>query len=130
MGVSGGRRELPGTVRVVNASKGTVVAERVVVARSAVARGRGLMFRKSLDPGSGLLIDPCSSIHSMWMRFPIDVLYVNNDDAVVRTAFGMPPWRIGPLFTGGRFVIELPEGVIAASRTEPGDQLAYERAAT
>lgn len=116
-------------VRVVNQSKGTVIAERATVARGAWDRGRGLMFRKSLNPGTGLVIDPCSSIHSMWMRFPIDVLYVDRDGAVVRVDAAMRPWRIGPLFAGGRAVVELPEGAAARSRTERGDRLRYEPAA-
>lgn len=123
-----GKGRWPAAVRVLNASRGTVVAERVRVARSAWARGRGLMLRASLAPGTGLLIDPCGSIHSMWMRFPIDVLYVDRDHVVVRTAEAMPPWRIGPLRTGARYVIELPAGTIAASRTATGDRLAHEAA--
>lgn len=120
------RRRWPPVVAVFNASKQTVVAERVSVASSVWQRGRGLMLRSSLEPGSGLLIDPCSSIHSMWMRFPIDVLYVSSADVVVRVAEAMPPWRIGPLFTGAAYVVELPAGSAAASRTEAGDQLTYE----
>lgn len=84
------------------------------------------MLRPPLPEDTGLLIDPCSSIHSMWMRFPIDVLYINDDDIVVRLADAMPAWRIGPLRTGARYVIELPAGTIAASRTAPGDRIAYE----
>lgn len=121
-------RSWPDHVRIINQSKGTVVAVRAAVARSVWDRGRGLMFRKSLDPGTGLVIDPCGSIHSMWMRFPIDVLYISRDDAVVRADTAMPPWRIGPLFAGGRLVIELPEGTIATSQTEFGDRLVYEPA--
>lgn len=118
-------RQWPASVRVLNTTRGTVVAERVQVARSLWARTRGLMLRPPLPPGTGLLIDPCSSIHSMWMRFPIDVLYLDRDDVVVRIAVAMPPWRIGPLFTGARYVIELPPGMIRASKTSVGDRLAY-----
>jgi uncharacterized membrane protein (UPF0127 family) len=88
------------------------------------------MFRGTLDPGEGLLIDPCSSIHTMWMRFPIDVLYVDGDGRVVRADSGMRPWRIGPVFTGGRYVVELPPGTIRASRTEVGDYLRFDSGPT
>ena len=127
--MGGDGRDGVGVVRVVNQSKGTVVAERAAIARGVWERGRGLMFRKELEPGTGLVIDPCSSIHSMWMRFPIDVLYVDRHDAVVLTDAAMRPWRIGPLFSGGHAVIELPEGAIARSGTEAGDRLRYEPAA-
>ncbi|MBX5445646.1 DUF192 domain-containing protein [Sphaerobacter sp.] len=118
-------RQWPASIRVLNTTRGTVVAERVQVARSLWERTRGLMLRPTLPPGTGLLIDPCSSIHSMWMRFPIDVLYLNRDDVVVRIAEAMPPWQIGPLFTGARYVIELPPGTIRASKTSVGDRLDY-----
>ncbi|MDI3340170.1 MAG: DUF192 domain-containing protein [Sphaerobacter sp.] len=119
------RRAWPAVVRVLNADRGTVVAERVRVARRLWERGRGLMWCPPLPPGRGLLIDPCSSIHSMGMRFPIDVLYLNDEDVVVRLAEAMPPWRIGPLFTGARYVIELPPGSCRASGTVVGDRLRY-----
>ena len=112
-------------VRIENETKGTQLGSQVKIARSFWDRGRGLMFRSCLDEGSGLVIDPCSSIHSMWMRFPIDVLYVAKDGTVIRADAEMKPWRIGPLFVRGRYVIELPSGTIAGSQTEPGDRLAF-----
>lgn len=120
------KRKWPDRVRVINPAREAVVGERVSVAQSMWARGRGLMWRAALEPGTGLLIDPCSSIHSMWMRFPIDVLYMSADDTVLRVAEAMPPWRIGPLLTGSRYVIELPVGTIAGTGTQPGDRLVFE----
>lgn len=111
-------------VTIENETKGTGLGARVKIARSFWDRGRGLMFRAGLDEGSGLVIDPCSSIHTMWMRFPIDVLYVAANGTVMRADAEMKPWRIGPLFVRGRYVIELPPGTIAESRTERGDRLA------
>ena len=82
------------------------------------------MFRSELPAGTGLVIDPCSSIHTFWMRFPIDVLYVDKNGTVLRADRAMKPWRIGPLFVRhGRLVIELPAGTIDRTRTERGDHL-------
>lgn len=82
------------------------------------------MFRSSFPEGSGLVIDPCSSIHMFFMRFPLDVLYMNEADEVVRIQHSIRPWRMGPLVTrGARYVIELPEGAAKRSRTEVGDRL-------
>lgn len=124
------KRKWPDRVRVINPAREAVVGERVSVAQSMWARGRGLMWRAALEPGTGLLIDPCSSIHTMWMRFPIDVLYVDRDDVVVRADAAMPPWRIGPLFTGARYVVEVPAGTIERSGTAVGDRLTYEPASS
>jgi uncharacterized protein len=111
-------------VRIVNETRSSVVCERARVARTMFARGRGLMFAAELPADSGLVIDPCNSIHMFFMRFSLDVLYVDRDDRVVRVQRGIKPWRIGPLITrGGRYVIELPAGSIDRSGTEVGDQL-------
>lgn len=111
-------------VEVVNVTRGTTIAEDVRVARSMLARGRGLMFASGLPEGSGMLIDPCGSIHMFFMRFALDVLYVDRNDRVVRAQRGIKPWRIGPLRTrGARYVIELPVGTIDRSQSEVGDQV-------
>jgi uncharacterized membrane protein (UPF0127 family) len=110
-------------VRLINDTRGSEVGGRVDVARSFWQRGLGLMFRGSLPEDGGLVIDPCGSIHTMWMRFPIDVLYVDREHRVVRADEAMRPWRIGPLRTGGRYVVELPAGAIRASGTRAGDRL-------
>lgn len=82
------------------------------------------MFTRALDAGSCLVIDPCGSVHMFGMRFPIDVLYVGNDDRVVRVQECLKPWRVGPLYTRGtKYVIELSVGTIRDTRTETGDQL-------
>jgi len=92
-------------------------------AEGFMARGRGLMFKRGLSDDGGLVIEPCSSIHMFFMRFPLDVVYVGRDDRVVRIQEDIKPWRIGPLFTkGARYVIELPVGTIRRSATEVGDQ--------
>ncbi|HVX30153.1 MAG TPA: DUF192 domain-containing protein [Nitrolancea sp.] len=108
----------------INETRQTELGQRVAIARSFWSRGKGLMFRSELPTGTGLVIDPCSSIHTFWMRFPIDVLYLDKNGTVLRADHAMKPWRIGPLFVRhGRFVIELPAGTIERSRTERGDHL-------
>ena len=82
------------------------------------------MLRESLPAGASLVIDPCTSIHMFFMRFPIDVLYLDRENRVVRIQEGLKPWRVGPLHTNGaRYVIELPEGTIARTGTHVGDQI-------
>lgn len=111
-------------VEVQNASRGTTVATTVRVAKSFFARGRGLMFTSELEQGAGLLIDPCGSIHMFFMRYPLDVLYVDRDGQIVRAQRAIQPWRIGPLHTrGAKYVIELPVGTIERSGCEVGDSL-------
>ena len=114
--------------RIVNAERGTVLAERAEIARSFWSRGIGLMGRRGLPEGGGLVIDPCSSIQTWFMAFPIDVAFVARDGRVVRLAHAVPPWRIGPFARGGRYVIELPAGTLARTGTVVDDRLTLEPA--
>ncbi len=109
---------------VVNRSRGTVLAEGAEAARTWWLRGKGLLGRRGLPAGGGLIIEPCSSIHTWFMAFPIDVAFVATDGRVVRTAHALRPWRFGPLARQVRYVVELPTGALARSGTEPGDILA------
>jgi uncharacterized protein len=72
---------------------GAAVCERCTVADSALARMRGLLGRSSLEPGEGILLRPCSSIHTFFMRFPIDVVFCNRDLVVLSVASEVGPWR-------------------------------------
>lgn len=91
------------------------------------SRLRGLMGAAGLAEGDGLLIIPCNSIHTHFMRFPIDVLYVSRELHVVHVDRAMPPWRFGCIHRSSRFVVELPAG--AADGTEVGDMLAVRKIA-
>ena len=111
------------TVRVLNPDKGTVVAEQVELATSFFTRLRGLLGRQGLNDGQGMLIRPTDSIHTFFMRFPIDVIFLDRSDRVLRLIPEMGPNRVSPLVRHGRTVIELPAGALARSRTQVGDQL-------
>ncbi len=90
------------------------------------SRFRGLMLRTSLPEGGGLLIEPCGSIHMLFMRFPLDIVFYNREGIVTKVATGVRPW-IG-LASGGRKsrgVLELPAG--AAAGLEVGHQLIFDR---
>ena len=109
----------------VDETTGDIVACRVSVAANPWTRFRGLMFRKQLLAGEGLLIRPCGSIHMMFMRFPIDAVFVDANDRVTRVAREVPRWR-GLAFggRGAKAVIELPAA--SAVKVEQGHQLAFQ----
>jgi uncharacterized protein len=108
-------------VTVRNQTQQCDLGDSIAVATSFWQRGKGLMFASGLGQGEGMIIDPCTSIHTFWMRFPIDVLYMDRNHCVIRTDESMKPWRIGPVFTGSKWVIELPAGTISATGTQAGD---------
>jgi uncharacterized membrane protein (UPF0127 family) len=112
-------------VRVENATKGTAIAE-ANHATSMWSRFWGLMGKKPLPEGEALLIDPCSSVHTMFMRFPIDVVYISKDERVVKIAAEMGPWRAGLGGKGAHKVLEMLPGAAAAVGLEVGDELQFD----
>lgn len=115
--------------RLRNHRTGALLAERLVVAVSFWAKGWGLLGRSGLDPGEGLFIAPCNSIHSFFMRFAFDAVFVDRSWRVVHLMRAMPPWRISPIVRGAHGVVELPLGVVEATGTAVGDQLGEEAVA-
>ena len=116
-------------LRIFNTTRGTLLAERAGEATSAWARMKGLLGRRELPVGEGLLIAPCNSIHMFFMRFPIDALFLDGDGAVVKLFAALPPWRATWVYPNARSVLELPAGVAAATGTVEGDRLSFERTA-
>jgi len=89
-------------------------------------RVKGLLGEKKLMPGYGLVLKPCNSIHTFFMLFPIDVLFVDKTNRVIKALAGLKPFRLTPLYFNARFVVELPAGLIQASGTSEGDVLRLE----
>ncbi len=109
-----------------NSDRGTVVATQARLASSFVDRFLGLMMRSGVGEGGGILLTKSSSIHSFFMRFRFDALYLDNDGRVVKVVTAMAPWRISFGGRGARHTLELAAGAAAASGTVAGDLLAFE----
>jgi len=116
-------------VRIENLSRATVVAERCRVASSLHERTVGLLGTPEPVPGDGLLIERTQSIHMFFMRYPIDVVFVDRDARVTRCVTALRPWRVVWWARGARDCIELRVGTLGASATHNGDQLAISEVA-
>jgi uncharacterized membrane protein (UPF0127 family) len=101
---------------------GDVVCDRGVVADSPVSRMRGLLGRSELRPGEGLLLRPASAIHTWFMRFPIDAVFLDRDWRVVGISDDVRPWRAASR-RGAKAVLELPAGESSRRGLALGDQL-------
>jgi uncharacterized protein len=106
--------------------RGPVVCEDGVVAATAWSRSKGLLGRASLGEQEGLWIQPTSSIHMWFMRFPIDVVWAAGDGRVLKLVEGIRPWRMS-FCRGAKVALELPVGAIARSGVQVGDHLVIER---
>lgn len=117
-----------GPVLFVRTAAGVVVCERCRPAHTVRTRMRGLLGRDALAPGEGLWIRPTASIHTLFMRFAIDVLFLDRDDVVVRIVEVLGPWRLTSC-RRARSAIELGAGEIARRGLRVGDRLVAEAAA-
>jgi hypothetical protein len=118
-----------------NATRATVLAERLENGASIWAKFMGLMGRRSLPAGDGLWLPGENGIHMLFMRFPIDVVFVSRADGqtgrrlVLSARHAVPPWRGVVWWVGGaKGVLELPVGTIDATGTAVGDEIAIEPA--
>lgn len=102
-----------------NLTQDLVLGDAVERANSFRLRLLGLMFRPRLQAGGGLWLEPCRSVHTHFMRFPIDLLFLDGEGRVVRVIRALRPWRISPVVREAVAVLELPAG--AAGPTSPGD---------
>ncbi|MDE2291181.1 MAG: DUF192 domain-containing protein [Elusimicrobia bacterium] len=105
-----------------NLTRGAVVAEDVRAADDPVSRAKGLLGRDGLGPGEGLWIVPCAMIHMLFMRFPIDVLFLDKGLRVRRVVEGLRPWRLSPWVPSARSVVELGAGT-TRGKVSAGDVL-------
>jgi uncharacterized protein len=115
-------------VKIENTTKKTILAEHGVSAVSFLARTRGLLGKKSFPAGQALIIAPCNSIHTFFMQFPIDVLFLDKDGYVVAAISSMQPYRISSLYYKAVSVVELPSGTISSSNTTLSDHINISKA--
>ena len=115
--------------RVMNLTRNTPLADQAARADSFMERFKGLMGVQDLPVGHGLHIEPCNSIHSFFMKIPIDAVFLDAALKVVEIRHAMPPWRMSKVYFGAKSVLELPAGTAKASQTIAGDQLSFETAA-
>ncbi len=108
-----------------NRTRGSYLATRLVVADGHWSRLRGLLGKGPGDfaEGSGLWITPCRGVHTLGMRFPIDVVYLTSAGVVLHLEYGLVPWRFAPVRLQAASVLELPEHTLRASGTTIGDEV-------
>lgn len=116
-------------LRISNPVRQSVLGDRIGVADTTLTRFVGLLGRSSLAPGHGLLIRPSNGVHTLWMRFTIDVLLLDREHRVLSAYGSLRPFRITSINWKAASALELPAGTIAATNTQLGDQLQLASAA-
>lgn len=109
-----------------NQTRGVVLGESIQVADSGATRRTGLLKHDRLDPGEGLWIVPCEAVHTFFMKFPIDLVYVDKRRKVRKVRNAVPPWRFSGCLVA-HSVLELPAGTAERTGTQVGDELAFDK---
>lgn len=97
------------------------MAEDAVIADKPLSRMKGLLGRKELKAGQAVVLRPCNSVHTFFMRFSIDVIFVDKKNRVVKTISSLASFRLTRIYFSSSFAIELPAGTILSSSTRKGD---------
>ncbi|KIH70630.1 DUF192 domain-containing protein [Salinicoccus roseus] len=110
-------------MKLINSTRGTVIAQDLIKAHSFWSRFKGLMLKRDMPHDAALHLRPCSSIHTFFMKFSIDVIYIDEQNVVVGIEKHLEPGKIGGRFKSARSVIELPAGTLRDLST--GDTVAF-----
>jgi len=113
-------------MKITNITRNAVLADKALVADSLLLRIKGLLGKKELKSGEALVIKPCNSIHTMFMQFNIDVLFVSKDNRVVKVISSLRPFRLTRTYFSAHLTIELPSGIIESSNTCTGDIVKFD----
>ncbi len=113
-------------IKVRNDTRQTLLADAADLATTSGTRRTGLLKHERLDEGQGLWIVPCESVHTFFMKFPIDLVYIDKKQKVRKVRHAVPAWRLSACFAA-HSVLELPAGTVARTGTQAGDQLTIEK---
>jgi uncharacterized membrane protein (UPF0127 family) len=113
-------------IKVRNVTRQTVLAQAADVADTSAKRRTGLLKHERLEPGEGLWIVPCESVHTFFMKFPIDLVYLDKRKKVKKVRHAVPAWRMSACLTA-HSILELPAGTAAETGTVAGDELTFDK---
>jgi uncharacterized membrane protein (UPF0127 family) len=105
--------------------RGPVLGDRIAVADGWWSRFKGLLGRQRLEPGEGLLLEPCRAVHMLGMRFALDVAFLDRDGTVVAAYTDLRPGARTGWHRGAAAALELPAGTLAVSGTREGDHIVW-----
>jgi len=120
-----------GSLRAINRTRGTTLCEHIEDAGGMAGQSRGLLGRDGLAPGHGMLfvrgrLEPFMWMHMFFMRFAIDIVFLDSNGTVIRISHALKPWRVSAVVFGARRALELEVGAAIRSDTRVGDSIVLE----
>jgi len=111
-------------VKAVNQTTGKVLADKLQLKASFFGRLKGLLGASGLGAGEGIILKPCAQIHTFFMRFAIDVIFISADFEVLHVIEAMKPWRLSPIFLKSLYTVEVAGGALKGA-VKPGDRVVF-----
>lgn len=112
--------------KLMNLETNEIILQQLVQADHFLSRLRGLMWKRDLPENTGLMIHPCNSVHCFFMKFPIDVVFVDKDHQVVHIISNMKPGSISPIVKKAKYVVESNANTVS-KQVKIGDRLSMEK---
>lgn len=113
-------------MELVNKTKHTLLAKDIVIANTPFKRLKGLLGKKEFREGQAIILKPCNSLHTFFLRFAIDVIFVDKQNKVIEAISHLKPFHLTRVYWLSVLAIELPAGIIQSSSTYNGDTLTIE----
>ncbi len=112
-------------MKLINTKNRNILANKLEIADNPFKRMKGLLGMRHLSKGKGLHIIPCNSIHSFFMKFNFDAIFINKKNMVVYMIENMPAWQVSKICFDAHSVVELPAGILQITETKVGDILEF-----
>lgn len=113
-------------IKLINTNNNQIIGNKISYANTPYRRFIGLMGKKSLEDGEGIFLTPCNSIHMMFMKFPIDIIFLDRKNKILHITENIQPWKISRIVFMAQSVLELPVGTVQKTQTKIGDILTIE----
>jgi uncharacterized membrane protein (UPF0127 family) len=112
-------------MKILNTANQAVLATQAEVADTPWKRMKGLLGRKNFSAGQALILKPCNSVHTFFMTFAIDALFIDRENRVLAAPANLRPFRLTRIYPRAKLVVELPAGVVQTTQTLPGQMLSF-----
>lgn len=106
--------------------EGEEIASRVIIANTFFQRLKGLLKKKKIDDDEGLLIQPCNQVHTLGMKFDIDVIFISKLGEIIHIEANMSPGCVSPLISKSQMVLELKSGIVSDKSIVKGKRVAFD----
>lgn len=110
-------------MEIINKNNNKLLASKVIIADTFITRFKGLMLKKNLEEDAAMLIHPCNSVHTFFMKFPLDIIFISKEYEVIYVMENMLPGKTSSFIRKSMGVLELPSGTIEKTNTKKGDFL-------